>query len=290
MQVFVREVGAPPRIGPLPSTARIGHAITPLHHGVLRSAFAGQANAILDRRPACGPRTDSASGSTRRRSASGRLAGSASRASRALPGPGSGASATRSGSLFAGRQRSRSRTSTRPRSPPDAVSPTPSCLRAAVFVDSVARPDEPCILAGDFNVRSAGRGRSRSSTGPEWGFARRRAGDRPCPRPRPAPPPRPRAGRTLAGAYGGALLSDHAPIEVRARMTFEEIRAHVPGLRPVRLPERRLGRAARARRLRGGGRGGAWRDLEEGRGGTPFFERILAMRAACGPRSRPRSE
>lgn len=41
------EVAAPPRIGPCPSTAGIGKALTSLNHGLLRSAFSGQGNAIL---------------------------------------------------------------------------------------------------------------------------------------------------------------------------------------------------------------------------------------------------
>src|SRR5688572_12783817 len=46
MQVF-GEVGARPSLGPVPSTAGIGRALTDVHHGLLRSAFTGQANAIL---------------------------------------------------------------------------------------------------------------------------------------------------------------------------------------------------------------------------------------------------
>jgi hypothetical protein len=37
----------PPSIGPLPSTPRIGRALTSLHPGFLRSAFSGQGNAVL---------------------------------------------------------------------------------------------------------------------------------------------------------------------------------------------------------------------------------------------------
>ncbi len=37
----------PPTLGPLPSTAKVGRAITSLHAGLLRSAFSGQGNAIL---------------------------------------------------------------------------------------------------------------------------------------------------------------------------------------------------------------------------------------------------
>jgi endonuclease/exonuclease/phosphatase family metal-dependent hydrolase len=43
----VGDVAAPPTLGPLPSTYWIGHAITSLNPGLLRSAFSGQGNAIL---------------------------------------------------------------------------------------------------------------------------------------------------------------------------------------------------------------------------------------------------
>jgi len=41
------DVAAPPRIGPFPSTAELGRLLTSIHHGFLRSAFSGQANALL---------------------------------------------------------------------------------------------------------------------------------------------------------------------------------------------------------------------------------------------------
>lgn len=41
------EIAARPRLGPLPSTAELGRAITSLHPGLLRSVFSGQGNAIL---------------------------------------------------------------------------------------------------------------------------------------------------------------------------------------------------------------------------------------------------
>ena len=43
----VGDVAAPPTLGPIPSTYWIGHALTALNPGLLRSAFSGQANAIL---------------------------------------------------------------------------------------------------------------------------------------------------------------------------------------------------------------------------------------------------
>jgi len=41
------DVAQPPRFGPLPITAEVGRELSSLHHGLLRSAFSGQANAIL---------------------------------------------------------------------------------------------------------------------------------------------------------------------------------------------------------------------------------------------------
>ncbi len=43
----VGDVAAPPTLGPIPSTYWIGHALTALNPGLLRSAFSGQANAIV---------------------------------------------------------------------------------------------------------------------------------------------------------------------------------------------------------------------------------------------------
>jgi endonuclease/exonuclease/phosphatase family metal-dependent hydrolase len=41
------DVAAPPTLGPIPSTYWIGHALTALNPGLLRSAFSGQGNAIM---------------------------------------------------------------------------------------------------------------------------------------------------------------------------------------------------------------------------------------------------
>src|SRR5437588_4538766 len=45
--IAVGDVAARPTIGPFPSTAEIGRRITELDHGLLRSAFTGQATALL---------------------------------------------------------------------------------------------------------------------------------------------------------------------------------------------------------------------------------------------------
>ena len=49
MQVF-GEIAARPTVGPLPVTAELGRRLTDLNPGLFRSAFEGQANAILVRR------------------------------------------------------------------------------------------------------------------------------------------------------------------------------------------------------------------------------------------------
>src|SRR5207302_9158698 len=41
------DVARRPTLGPLPSTPEVGRVLTELHHGLLRSAFTGQANAVL---------------------------------------------------------------------------------------------------------------------------------------------------------------------------------------------------------------------------------------------------
>ena len=43
----VTDVAQRPTLGPFPSAAGVGRVLTDLHHGLLRSAFTGQANATL---------------------------------------------------------------------------------------------------------------------------------------------------------------------------------------------------------------------------------------------------
>jgi endonuclease/exonuclease/phosphatase family metal-dependent hydrolase len=87
-------------------------------------------------------------------------------------------------------------------------------LRAAVFVDGIAKPDEPILLCGDFNVTLRSSRTLEDLRGPEWGFqggtpagidhvlAR---GLRPGRLVRWGPERR---------THNGRLLSDHAPVEV----------------------------------------------------------------------------
>ena len=211
--VAVTEEAAPARIGPLPSTAAIGRRLTSLNPGLLRSAFSGQANAILVRPPLRVVASDAIVLNSRAFRAAqaewlelprlARLAWAKERRvchAVRLAGP-DGATMTIA-NLHATAYR------------PDPRLADAELLRAATFADAVAAPGELLVLAGDFNVR-AGRSRTLDElTGSEWGFSG----------------PGPRIDHVLvrggeagpAEAWpderrrvGGALLSDHAPVDVR---------------------------------------------------------------------------
>jgi endonuclease/exonuclease/phosphatase family metal-dependent hydrolase len=201
-----------PSLGPLPSTAEIGRALTAVNAGLLRSAFSGQGNAILvsprlqlqdehacilNPRPfrraqaewlGLGPLARLAWGKERRTCQAVRISDG-------------------SRSLLVSNLHATSY-------PPDERLADAELLRAFVYVDGLARPGEPVAVAGDFNVTFE---RSRTLldlTTAEWGFSRGGPGiDQVLVRgldvtsgPTPWAPER-RAGH-------GALLSDHAPVDV----------------------------------------------------------------------------
>jgi endonuclease/exonuclease/phosphatase family metal-dependent hydrolase len=208
----VSEIAQRPTLGPIPSTAELGYAITRLNHGLLRSAFTGQANAIL-----VAPALRVLDRFSIRLNPLGfrraqarwlglpplaRLAwakeGRVCHAVRvALPGGGTALVANLHATFYR----------------PDERLADAECLRAAVFVDAVAEPVEPCVLAGDFNVR-VGRSRTlRDLLGDaEWGFAGGGPGvDHVLAR-------GPAVSETVRWPDerrrdGDALLSDHAPVE-----------------------------------------------------------------------------
>jgi endonuclease/exonuclease/phosphatase family metal-dependent hydrolase len=158
-----------PRIGPLPVTTEIGRRLTSINHGLLRSAFAGQANAILVA-PALrvlerhaivlnASRFRSAQARWLRLPPIARLAWASERrichaVSLRLP------DGTRA--LVANLHATNYR--------PDERLADAELLRAAVFADAVAEPGDVCILAGDFNVRTNRSWTLRELTGPEWQF------------------------------------------------------------------------------------------------------------------------
>jgi endonuclease/exonuclease/phosphatase family metal-dependent hydrolase len=211
MQAF-GDVAARPVLGPLPITAGLGKALTSLHEGLLRSAFSGQANAILVGRGLGVPGRDVVVLNTPRfRRAQARWLGLDLPARLAwtkerricqtvtvLPADGS---PTLVANLHATSYW------------PDQRLPDAELYRAAAFVESVAEQNEIVVLAGDFNT-SAARSRTLADlTGPEGGYSP------PGPRidhilVRGAPAGELRAWTDERRRFAGSLLSDHAPIEL----------------------------------------------------------------------------
>ncbi|HEX6700086.1 MAG TPA: endonuclease/exonuclease/phosphatase family protein [Gaiellaceae bacterium] len=209
MQAF-GAVAARPSIGPLPSTAAIGRALT-IHHGLLRSAFTGQANAVLVSPHLRAVEQPSIVLNSRRfRRAQARWLGLGLVARLAWAKERRVCQAVRvvrdGGTLLVANLHATS--FERDERLADA-----ELLRAAAFVDGLAAPGEPILLCGDFNVEAA---RSRTLAdlcGPEWGFAGPGPGiDHILVRGVKASAPRTWSDdrRTL----DGRLLSDHAPLEV----------------------------------------------------------------------------
>ncbi len=205
-------VAARPMLGPLPSTAGIGRAITELNHGLFRSAFTGQANAIL----VAGPlrvlehRVETLNPKRFRDVQARRLRldwvarlswGKERRIVQAARLALADGRTAWIGNLHATSY------------PPDQRLPDAELLRAATFVDGLAGPDEVVVLAGDFNV-SALRSRTLADlTSTEWGFSQPGpAIDHVLVRGAASSPVRrwPDARRELEGR----LLSDHSPVEV----------------------------------------------------------------------------
>ena len=209
----VGAVAARPRIGPVPWTGPLGKPITDVHHGFLRSAFTGQANAVLvsprlrvveQRTLVLNPRRFRREQArwlgldlvTRLAWAKERRVCLAVRV--ALPDGGGTALAS---SLHATALASDDRV-------PDA-----ELRRAAAFLDGLAAPDEPVFLCGDTNVAPS---RSRTMADlRKWGYSAPGPGiDHVLVRGLPATEPYvwPEERRRV----DGRLLSDHAPVEVTA--------------------------------------------------------------------------
>jgi endonuclease/exonuclease/phosphatase family metal-dependent hydrolase len=206
----VGAVAQRPHLGPFPSTSEVGRVLTELHHGLLRSAFTGQANAILlgsglqvreRRHVILNPfRFRRAQARRLELGAVERLAWSKERrvchAVRVQRGD---------ETIVVGNSHA---TGLADRRVPDA-----ELLRAAVFVDGMAKPGEPVLLCGDFNVSAQSSRTLADLTGAEWGFsgATPTGIDHILVRGLEASPPlRWPVERRL---YEGRLLSDHAPVE-----------------------------------------------------------------------------
>jgi endonuclease/exonuclease/phosphatase family metal-dependent hydrolase len=208
----VPALAARPSLGPFPSTAEIGRALTSLNHGLLRSAFSGQGNAILvapslrvveQHTLVLNPRRF-------RRIQAGwlglglpaRLAWGKERRVCVVARLAAGDRTIVAANLHATSY------------PPDERLADAELLRAFTYVDGIARPNEPVAVAGDFNVTYERSRTLRDVAGPEWGFSTPGSGiDQVLVRnldlesgPDRWPPKRREA--------HGALLSDHAPVEV----------------------------------------------------------------------------
>jgi endonuclease/exonuclease/phosphatase family metal-dependent hydrolase len=206
----VGAVARRPTIGPFPSTPEIGRVLTDVHPGLLRSAFAGQGNAILlgsdariqeHRQVTLNPfRFRRARARQLGLDVVQRLAwGKERRVCQAV------------------RLRLRDQTlivaNLHATGFADKRVPDAELLRAAVFVDGMAKPGEPVLLCGDFNLGIRNSRTLTDLTSAEWGFTgptsngidhilvRGLAG---------SPPVRWPDERRL---HDGRLLSDHAPIE-----------------------------------------------------------------------------
>ena len=208
----VGDVARRPSVGPFPSTAEIGRVLTDFNHGLFRSLFTGQANAVLlgddlrvvdHRRIVLNPfRFRRAQARTLGLGRTARLAWAVERRlCQALRVRG-GDRTFVLGNLHATSYAFDKRLA-------DA-----ELLRAAAFVDGMARPEEPILLCGDFNLSVRNSRTLGDLMTPEWGFSGAtptgidhvlvrgvHGGER-------------RIWPAARRMRAGTLLSDHAPVEV----------------------------------------------------------------------------
>ncbi len=208
------EIAAPPRLGPFPSTVKLGHRLTRLNYGLLRSAFSGQGNAILLGPGLTGLGAHALHLNSRRfRQAQNRMLGLDTLTRLAWAKERRVCQVVR---VRAADGRRFVIANLHATGLPDDRLPDAETLRAASLADGLARPDEVCILAGDFNVRPDRSRTLADLTEPEWGFSK----------------PSPKLDQVLVrGARAGSptvwpverrlvdgrLLSDHAPVEVEVQ-------------------------------------------------------------------------
>jgi endonuclease/exonuclease/phosphatase family metal-dependent hydrolase len=204
------DVAARPSLGPLPSSAAIGRRLTELHHGVLRSAFSGQANAMM-----VAPRhrvlshTRLTLNPRRFRDAESRKLGLGLVARLAWAKERRVVQAVR---LAAADGRTFLVANMHCTGYPDRRLAHAEVLRAAWFATSTALPEDVVVLAGDFNLTGSSAA-LRELSSPEWGFSTGGPGiDHILVRGARAREVRrwPAEGRR----HLGRLLSDHAPVEV----------------------------------------------------------------------------
>ena len=202
----VADVAARPLVPP-----EVGRVVTDLHHGLLRSALTGQANAVFvasrlrvrdhrvvvlnpwqfrrreARRLGLGPVERLAWARERRICQALRLEHDV------------GATLV-VGNLHA--------TSAADKRLADA-----ELLRAATFLDGFAAPAEPVVFAGDFNVTTANSHILTALTGPDWGFGGATPDGIDHVLVRGAEPEAPSTWPAERRRLRGRLVSDHAPVE-----------------------------------------------------------------------------
>jgi endonuclease/exonuclease/phosphatase family metal-dependent hydrolase len=204
------DVAARPRLGPLPSTARVGRLLTGINHGVLRSAFSGQGIAmavsprhrvLAHERLTLNPR--------RFRDAQARRLGLGAVARLAWAKERRVVQALR---IATDGGRTYLVANLHCTSFPDRRLAQAELLRAAWFATSTALAEDVVVLVGDFNLTAAAPV-VRELASPEWGFS--------TPGPgidhilvRGAETGEPRRWPTERRRFHGRLLSDHAPVEV----------------------------------------------------------------------------
>jgi endonuclease/exonuclease/phosphatase family metal-dependent hydrolase len=205
------DVAARPRLGPLPSTARIGKALTELHHGVLRSAFSGQGNAMLVSKRHHVLAHDRLVLNPRRfRDREARRLGLGPVARLAWAKERRVVQALR---LAADDGRTYLVANLHCTGFPDRRLAQAELLRAAWFATSTALAGDVVVLAGDFNLTAAAPA-VRDLTSTSWGFSAAGPGiDHVLVR--GAEAGEVRRWPAERRRQDGRLLSDHAPVEVQ---------------------------------------------------------------------------
>jgi endonuclease/exonuclease/phosphatase family metal-dependent hydrolase len=210
----VSDIAAPPTLGPIPSTYWIGHALTALNPGLLRSAFSGQANAIL-----VAPRLHVKAHERLVLNPSGFRGREAKRlglgvvARLAWAGERRVCQAVRV--VLADGRNALVANLHATSYPPDDRLPAAELRRAAEWLDGLSRPEDVVVLGGDLNQRVrhaslleelAGEGFSPPGPGIDHILVRGADLERPLTR---WPDER--------RQFEGRVLSDHAPVEVTIR-------------------------------------------------------------------------
>jgi len=206
----VGDVAARPTLGPLPSSAGIGRRLTSFHHGLLRSVFSGQGNAI-----AVAPRLRVLAHERLELNPRRFRATEGKRLGLGVVGRAAWAKERRivqAVRLGADDGRTFLVANTHCTSLADRRIAQAELMRAATFATSKALPDDVVVLAGDFNLTAAAAA-MRDLTGPEWGFSAAGPGiDHVLVRGAETSPPR--RWPTERRRVDGHLLSDHAPVEL----------------------------------------------------------------------------